>query len=101
MDTPELDRRRDELRCQGLQENLAKLGIEVSIEDLALGLRENTPWLASIGKKGGQVSTLEQIRYIVKHATKNAPNLLTYLKALISLEKSYWSHSHTAAASQH
>jgi hypothetical protein len=27
MDTPELDRRRDELRCQGLQENLAKLGV--------------------------------------------------------------------------
>jgi hypothetical protein len=27
MDTPELDRRRDELRCQGLQENLAKLWV--------------------------------------------------------------------------
>ena len=71
MDTPELDRRRDELRCQGLRENLAKLGVDISFEDLADGLRASTPWLANIWKKGEQVSTLEQIRYIVNHATKN------------------------------
>jgi len=98
MDTPELDRRRDELRCQGLQENLAKLGVEVSIEDLALGLRESTPWLANIWKKGEQVSTLEQIRYIVNHATKNRPILLTDPEALMRLEESYWSPSLTAPA---
>jgi hypothetical protein len=62
MDTPELDRRRDELRCHGLQENLAKLGVEISFEDLAYGLGASTPWLADIWKKGGQVSTIEQIR---------------------------------------
>src|SRR5207244_12345586 len=71
MDTPELDRRRDELRCQGLKENLAKLGVNVSTEDLAEGFRESTTWLVNIWKKGEQVSTLEQIRYIVNHATKN------------------------------
>ncbi len=98
MDTPELDLRRDELRCQGLQENLAKLGVEVSFEDLADGLRESTPWLASIWKKGEQVSTLEQIRYIVNHATKNREILLTDPEALISLEESYWSPSLTAPA---
>ena len=98
MDTPELDRRRDKLRCQGLQENLAKLGIEVSIEDLALGLRESTPWLANIWKKGEQVSTLEQIRYIVNHATKNRPILLTDPEVLMRLEESYWSPSLTAPA---
>ena len=70
MDTPELDRRRDELRCQGLGENLAKLGVDVSFEDLADGLRASTPWLANIWKKGEQVSTLEQIRYIVNHALR-------------------------------
>ena len=74
MDTPELDRRRDELRYQGLKENLAKLGVEVSF---ANGLRESTPWLVNIWKKGEQVSTIEQIRYIVNHATKNRPILLT------------------------
>ena len=98
MDTPEVDRRRDELRCQGLQENLAKLGVEVSIEDLADGLRESTPWLANIWKKGEQVSTLEQIRYIVNHATKNRPILLYDPEVLMSLEESYWSPSLTAPA---
>src|SRR5437870_13446478 len=52
MDTPELDRRRDELRCQGLRENLAKLGVEVSIEDLADGFRESTTWLAQHMEEG-------------------------------------------------
>ena len=98
MDTPELDRRRDQLRCQGLHENLAKLGVEVSIEDLADGFRESTAWLASIWKKGEQVSTLEQIRYIVNHATKNRAILLTDPEALMRIEESYWSPSLTAPA---
>jgi len=98
MDTPELDRRRDELRCQGLRENLAKLGVEVSIEDLADGFRESTTWLANTWKKGEQVSTIEQIRYIVNHATKNRPILLTDPEVLMSLEESYWSPSLTAPA---
>jgi len=98
MDTPELDRRRDELRCKGLQENLARLGVEISFEDLADGLRASTPWLADIWKKGGQVSTIEQIRYIVNHATRNRSILLTDPEVLIKLEESYWSPSLTAPA---
>ena len=89
MDTPELDRRRDELRCQGLKENLAKLGVEISFEDLADGLRASTPWLAAIWKRGGQVSTFEQIRYIVNHATRNQAIRLTEHELLIRLEESY------------
>ncbi len=85
MDTPELDRQRNELRCQGLRENLSKLGVEVSIEDIADGFREST-------------STLEQIRYIVNHATKNRPILLTDPEVLMRLEESYWSPSLTAPA---
>jgi FMN phosphatase YigB (HAD superfamily) len=98
MDTPELDHRRDELRCMGLQENLAKMGVEISFEDLEDGLRASTPWLADIWKKGGQVSTIEQIRYIVNHATRNRPILLTDPEVLIKLEESYWSPSLTAPA---
>jgi FMN phosphatase YigB (HAD superfamily) len=98
MDTPDLDRRRDELRCHGLQENLAKLGVEISLEDLAEGLNASTPWLANIWKNGEQVSTLDQIRYIVNHATKNRAILLTDPEILMSLEESYWSPSLTAPA---
>ena len=98
MDTPELDRRRDELRCHGLQENLAKLGVEISFENLADGLGASTTWLADIWKKGRQVSTIEQIRYIVNHATKNRAILLTDPEVLIKLEESYWSPSLTAPA---
>ncbi len=54
MDTPELDRRRDELRCKGLRENLAKMGVEISLEDLVDGLRASTTWLADIWKKAGK-----------------------------------------------
>ena len=98
MDTPELDRQRNELRCQGLRENLSNLGVEVSIEDIADGFRESTTWLANIWKKGEQVSTLEQIRYIVNRATKNRAILLTDPEVLMSLEESYWSPSLTAPA---
>jgi len=93
MDTPELDRRRDELRCQGLRENLAKMGVEISREDLADGLRASTPWLADIWKKGGQVSTLGQIQYIINHATKNRAILVADPEVLMRLEESYWSPS--------
>jgi FMN phosphatase YigB (HAD superfamily) len=98
MDTPELDRRRDELRCRGLKENLAKLGVDVSIEDLADGLAKSTPWLVDIWKRGEQVSTLEQIRYIVNHAMKNRAVLPTDPGVLLRLEESYWSPSLTAPA---
>lgn len=99
MDTPELDRRRDELRCHGLKENLAKMGVEISFEDLADGLRASTPSLAAIWKRGGQVSTFEQIRYIVNHATRNQAIRLTDPELLIRLEESCWSPNLTAPAS--
>ena len=98
MDTPELDRRRDELRCKGLRENLAKMGVEISLEDLADGLRASTPWLADIWKKGGQVSTLGQIQYIINHATKNRAILVADPEVLMRLEESYWSPSLAAPA---
>src|SRR5438128_11484334 len=100
MDTPELDRQRNELRCQGLRENLSKLGVEVSIEDIADGFRESTTWLANIWKKGEQVSRLEQVRYIVNRATKNRAILLTDPEVLLSLEESYWIPRLTAPASR-
>jgi putative hydrolase of the HAD superfamily len=93
MDTPELDRRRDELRCLGLQENLAGLGVDVSMEDLANGFKASMACLVDIWKRGEQVSTLEQIRYIVNHATKNRVALPTEPKVLKALEESYWSPS--------
>ena len=98
MDTPELDRRRDELRCQGLRENLAKLGIDVSIEDLTDGFKQSATWLVDIWKRAEQVSTLDQIRYIVNHATKSRVALPTDPKVLAMFEESYSSPSLTAPA---
>ena len=46
MDTPELDRQRNELRCQGLRENLSKLGVEVSIEKVP-----GSNWFAQMASK--------------------------------------------------
>jgi HAD superfamily hydrolase (TIGR01549 family) len=93
MDTPELDRRRDQLRCEGLRESLAKLGVNVSIEDLAAAFRQSNHWLVDIWKRGGQVSTLEQIRYIVNHAAQREVALSTDPAELTLLEESYWGPS--------
>jgi HAD superfamily hydrolase (TIGR01549 family) len=98
MDTPELDRRRDELRCLGLRENLARLCVDVSIEDLANGFKASMAWLVDIWKRGEQVSTLEQIRYIVNHATENRVALPTDPKILATFDESYWRPSLTAPA---
>jgi hypothetical protein len=98
MDTPELDRRRDELRCQGLRENLAKAGVSVSVEDLSRGFIGSNAWLVDIWKRGEQASTLDQIRSIVNHATKNRATLPTDPEVLRRLEESYWSPSLTAPA---
>jgi putative hydrolase of the HAD superfamily len=98
MDTPELDRRRDELRCLGLRENLGRLCVDVSMEDLANGFKASMAWLLDIWKRGEQVSTLEQIRYIVNHATENRAVLPTDPKVLTTLEESYWIPSLTAPA---
>ncbi len=98
MDTPEMDRRRDELRCEGLRENLAKAGVSISIEDLARGFSGSNAWLVDIWKRGEQVSTLEQIRYIVNHATKNRATLPTDPEVLRRLEESYWSPGLTEPA---
>ena len=72
--------------------------VEISFEDLADGLRASTPWLAAVWKRGGQVSTFEQIRYIVNHATKDQAIRLTDPELLIKLEESYWSPNLTAPA---
>jgi putative hydrolase of the HAD superfamily len=93
MDTPEWDRQRDELRCQGLKENLAKQGVNVSIQDLADAFKQSTVWLVDIWKRGEQISTLEQIRYIVNHATKNQTAFPADSEFLGRLEESYWGPS--------
>lgn len=98
MDTPELDRRRDELRCLGLRESLARGGIDVSMGDLVNGFKESMALLVDIWKRGEQVSTLEQIRSIVNHATKNRAALPADPKVLKMFEESYWTPSLTVPA---
>ncbi len=89
MDDPGLDRRRDELRCEGLHETLLKHGVVVAQADLVRGLRESSTWLVNIWKGGDQVATIEQIRYIVRVATKNTAGLPSEKDALRELEETY------------
>ena len=80
VDAPELDRRRDELRRNGLRENLAKIGVQVSGDGLWDGFKASMDWLVGIWKRGEQVSTQEQIRFIVNHATMGRPSFRQILK---------------------
>lgn len=96
-DAPELDRRRDQLRCEGLRESLAKLGLNVSMDDLTRGFRDSMTLLADIWRRGEQVSTSEQIRYIVNRATNSRVRLPSDPESWRTLEQAYWSPSLTVS----
>ncbi len=89
MDDPELDRRRDQLRCEGLHETLLRYGILIPRAELVRGLEESSAWLANIWKSGDQVPTMEQIHDIVGVATKNTASLPFEQKAVRELEEAY------------
>ncbi len=90
MDDPQLDRRRDQLRCKGLHDVLLEHGVFVDLEDLAKGLAESSAWLANTWKTGRQVPTIDQISYILRFATKESTlDLLSDEKVVGELEEIY------------
>ncbi len=64
--------RRRNARCQGLARALEKFGVKISVEQIALAFEKMTPWLANIWNKNNEVTHLDQIRFILKAASKGA-----------------------------
>ena len=57
-------------RCKSLARALGKFGVKISVEQLALALKEMSPWLVSLWEANNEVTHLGQIRFIIKTASE-------------------------------
>ena len=57
--------RRRNARCQSLARALEKLGVKISVEQIALAFKKMTIWLANIWNTNEEVTHLDQIRFIL------------------------------------
>lgn len=62
--------RRTNARCEGLAQTLDKFNIKISVEQLASAFKKMGPWLESIWQTKNEATHLEQIRFIIKTASK-------------------------------
>ena len=62
--------RRTDARCENLAKTLDKFGVKISVKQLALAFRKMTPWLESVWEMNCEVTHLDQIRFIIKTASK-------------------------------
>ena len=62
--------RRNTARCKSLAQALNKFGVKISVKQLALALKEMSPWLVSVWEKSNEVTNLDQIRFIITKASK-------------------------------
>lgn len=71
IDEPEWDLARRKMRCEGLHHVLSRFGIDVGLEDLLRGYDESAHWLLTLWKDNLETTTAEQIRYIIRAASRN------------------------------
>jgi putative hydrolase of the HAD superfamily len=64
--------RRNVARCENLARTLNKLGLEISLEQVTSALKETTSALANIWDKNKDVTHLDQIQLIIKHALNDS-----------------------------
>jgi putative hydrolase of the HAD superfamily len=88
-DKPEDDLARRGMRCEGLQSMLSKHGIELELSDLLRAYDQSAEWLRSTWSRLDEVSTIEQIRFIVDTASGGKADLPDSGEALNELEEAY------------
>ena len=64
--------RRRNVRCQSLTRVLEKLGVKISVEQIARAFREMTSWLADVWDLNREVTHLDQIQFILEAASRGA-----------------------------
>lgn len=64
--------RRTNARCYNLAQEMEKLGLKISVGQLAFAFKEMASWLASIWQNNEEVTHLDQVRFIIETASKGS-----------------------------
>jgi putative hydrolase of the HAD superfamily len=64
--------RRTNARCESIAQTLDKLGVKIPVEHLALAFKKMTSWLEGVWEMNNEVTHLDQIRFIIKTASKGS-----------------------------
>ena len=67
--------RRADARCKNLTQALNNLGVRVSIEEMSVAIRETVSSMITIWETNKDVACIDQIRLIIKNASKDLPEL--------------------------
>jgi len=89
LDEPEKDLVRRELRCQGLCRALSRFGIDLAFQDILRGYDESAIWFQTFWRRNEDISTVEQIRYIVSIASKSKVLLPQEPSVIEELQEAY------------
>jgi len=65
-----LNLRRTNARCESLAQTLNKFSVNISVEQLALAFKKMASWLENAWETKNEVTHLDQIRFIIKTASK-------------------------------
>jgi putative hydrolase of the HAD superfamily len=89
IDEPELDVARGRLRCEGMQRVLSSSEIELPLSQIERAYSESAHLLQAIWKRNEELSTLEQVRMILKNASGGEISLPADPDAVERLVNSY------------
>jgi putative hydrolase of the HAD superfamily len=89
IDDPELDAKRREIRCEGLQSALSKYGAEISPDKMRRAYDESAVKFYDVWRGDIDLSTDEQIRIILELASPSAVALSNDLKVMEELKEAY------------
>jgi len=89
IDRHELDHERDRMRYEGLHQVLSSLDIEIPLDDLRGAYEESAHQFQSIWRRNESISATDQIRLIIREATRNAVDLPKDPSAVDMLQNAY------------
>jgi putative hydrolase of the HAD superfamily len=89
IDEPEWDLARRKLRCEGLHLVLSRAGIDLRLEELLRGYDESAQWLMTVWKDNHETTTVDQIRYIIRAASRKTEILPDDPLLIRELEDAY------------
>jgi putative hydrolase of the HAD superfamily len=88
-DDPERDRKRAQMRCEGLLEALSGRGLALSLDTLLEAHEESAPQFQAIWRRNQHISTIDQIRLIVHIASGNGIDIPQDSGLTKMLERAY------------
>jgi putative hydrolase of the HAD superfamily len=89
IDESEWDLARRKLRCEGLRLVLSRAGIDLRMEELLRGYDESAHWLMIVWKDNHETTTADQIRHIIRAASRKTETLPDDPQLISDLEEAY------------